>query len=256
MNSASAKELWRIAQRNAATGYGEFPVLRFARPRPTRMRPLTRLRVESLEDRSIPAVFGNPWPDGSNITLSFLADGTDIHGTASNLSSTILSGTSGDAGRLAILRAMQSWVANANINVGLVGDNGAAYDAAGAVQGDSRFGDIRVGGRNWADDVLSLTTAFNYFSTESGNIAVNTGKAFTYGSVSGDFDLFTAMLQETGHSLGVGNSTEQSSVMYEYYQGAHAGLSAGDITAIQSLYGARHGDALEGLTGNNSTITA
>src|SRR5258707_6445922 len=191
------------------------------------MRPFTRLRVEHLEDRSLPAVFWNPWPDGSNITLSFVPDGTDIHGTASNLSAAILAGPSGAPARLSILRAMQSWVANANVNVGLVGDNGAAYDATGAVQGDSRFGDIRVGGRDWANDVLSLTTTFNYFNTESGNVAINTGQSFSYGNVSGNYDLFTAMLQETGHSLGVGNSDDQSSVMYEYYKDARSGLSAG-----------------------------
>src|SRR5439155_1888266 len=102
----------------------------------------------------------------------------------------------------------------------------------------------------------SLTTTFNYFNTESGNVAINTGQSFSYGNVSGDYDLFTAMLQETGHALGVGNSDDTSSVMYEYYQGARSGLSAGDVASIQSLYGARHGDAFEGTNGNNTIGTA
>src|ERR1051326_6216676 len=110
------------------------------------MRP-AKLNLECLEDRSVPAVFGNPWPD-SNITLSFALDGTDINAAPSNLSAT-LSALGSSAAQNEILRAFQTWAANANINIGLVGDNGAAWNAPGLVQGDSRFGDIRVGGRAW-----------------------------------------------------------------------------------------------------------
>lgn len=217
------------------------------------MRPKFSLALEHLEDRCVPATFGNPWPDGSHITLSFAPDGTNISGTASNLS--VL--TSGNlAARDAILGAFQNWAANANINLGLVSDNGDAFDVAGAVQGDSRFGDIRVGGRAWASDVLALTTPFNYFNTQSGNVALNTAASLTVGGANGTRDLFTVMLQESGHSLGIGNSPDLGSVMYEYYQGVRTGLSAADIASIQALYGARKQDLLEGLTGNNSFATA
>ena len=33
------------------------------------MRSTTRLRMEPLEDRCVPATFGNPWPNGSNATF-------------------------------------------------------------------------------------------------------------------------------------------------------------------------------------------
>src|SRR5262245_36602448 len=95
------------------------------------------LHVEHLEDRTVPAVFGSPWPDGSNITLSIVPDGTNINGAGSNLNQ-ILSGPNGAAAKDAILRAFQNWVAKANINIGLVSDNGSAFDAAGEIQHDSR----------------------------------------------------------------------------------------------------------------------
>src|SRR4051812_45129125 len=100
----------------------------------------TPLGVEALESRDLPATFGTPWPDGQHLTLSFAPDGTPIGGTASNLSAVLDSNA-----RLAALRAFQTWAQFANVNIGLMGDTGAAFGTGGAVQGDSRFGDIRVG---------------------------------------------------------------------------------------------------------------
>src|SRR5262249_39595949 len=157
------------------------------------MRPTVPLKVEHLEDRCVPATFGHPWADSSHITLSFVADGTNISGVASNLDTT-LAGMGSAAARMEILRAFQTWVANANLNIGLVSDNGADFDAPGAVQGDPRFGDIRVGGRAWASDVLSLTTPFNYFNTGSGNVAINTAATLNIGGGAGTHDLYTVML--------------------------------------------------------------
>src|SRR5439155_3824771 len=165
-------------------------------------------------------------------------------------------GIGGNTARDEILRAYQTWVANANLNIALVADNGAAFDAPGAVQGDARFGDIRVGGRAWAGDVLSLTTPFNYFNTQSGNVALNTAAALTLGGANGSHDLYTVVLQEAAHSLGVSNSTDITSVMYEYYQGARTGLSAEDVASIQALYGTRQPDAYEGPGGNDTLATA
>src|SRR5262245_43790487 len=179
------------------------------------------LTVEKLEDRSVPAVFGTPWSDSSHITLSFAPDGTLISNAPSNLTSFL--GENNAAGRDEILRAYQNWVASANINIGLVADSGDAFDAPGEVQGDSRFGDIRIGARAWASDVLALTTPFNYFNPGSGNVAINSGVSYSVAGSSGTYDLFTVIMQESGHSLGLGNSTNTNSVMYEWYQGKRTG---------------------------------
>jgi hypothetical protein len=42
----------------------------------SRRRP--SLRVEVLEDRCVPATWGNPWPDANHLTLSFAPDGTQV----------------------------------------------------------------------------------------------------------------------------------------------------------------------------------
>lgn len=211
------------------------------------MNPTFTPRLTRLEDRTVPADFGNPWLDSMHVTLSFAPDGTDIVGAPSDLS-THLAALSPSA-RLDILRAFQSWVVHANLNVGLVADGGQSFTTGGAIQGDARFGDIRIGGRALHNDVLAITAPFNLFGSNSGNVVLNTAPSMAS-------DLFTVFLQEAGHAFGIDNSPNRKSVMYEWYRGARAGLAAEDIAAIQALYGARAHDAYEGASGNNTLATA
>jgi hypothetical protein len=205
------------------------------------------VRFEQLEDRLAPATFGTPWPDGERLSLSFAPDGTSISGTASDLF-----GALGPQARLDILRAFQAWAVHANVNIGLVADSGAAFGTAGGVQGDPRFGDVRIGGRALGPDVLAVTAPYSHFDNYSGDVVLNTSAAFG----PGGFDLFTVFLQEAGHALGVGNSPDPASAMYEYYGGVRAGLSGADVAALQELYGVRQGDRFEGPGGNGTVATA
>ena len=50
-------------------------------------------------------------------------------------------------------------------------------------------------------------------------------------------DLFTVVLHEAGHALGLGHSDQPGAVMYPYYRFAY-GLTSDDIAGIQDLYGA------------------
>ena len=54
-------------------------------------------------------------------------------------------------------------------------------------------------------------------------------------------DLFSVVLHEAGHALGLGHSDKPGAVMYPYYRRA-AGLTVEDIAAIRELYAARVGD--------------
>ena len=218
------------------------------------MRP-TRLRLEQLEDRSVPATYNIPWANASGLTLSFAPDGTDINGAQSNLWSA-LGGLGSDSVKLDILRAFQNWAVNSNINIGLVSDDGSAFDAPGQFQGDPRFGDIRIGGRALASDVGALTTPVNYFNTQSGNMMWNTSALFSLNGAAGTLDLTTVALHEAGHDFGLADNADPTSVMYGSYQGIRRAPSATDIAAVQALYGTRLPDAFEGATGNGTLATA
>ena len=49
------------------------------------MRRQTRLSVEGLERRDVPAQFGIPWANGTALTVSFAPDGADVDGSANQL---------------------------------------------------------------------------------------------------------------------------------------------------------------------------
>src|ERR1700751_5339129 len=109
-----------------------------------KIAPFARLVVEQLEDRLAPAIYGTPWPDPEHLTLSFAPD-TTLGGTsASNLSQTLNAVAPTSTWEREILRAFQTWAVNANINLAVVSDGGQPLGSAGAVQGDPRFGDIRI----------------------------------------------------------------------------------------------------------------
>ena len=49
--------------------------------------------------------------------------------------------------------------------------------------------------------------------------------------------LSSVLLHELGHSLGLSDSQDISSVMYPYYSSGDLGLTPDDIAGIQALYG-------------------
>src|SRR3954451_9242071 len=98
-----------------------------------RARPLC---LEVLEDRTNPSAFNVPWADGAHLTLSFVPDGTTVQGAPSTLFQSLTSVGPAPAWEREILRAFQSWAANAELNIGYVTDNGAPLGSTGAVQGD------------------------------------------------------------------------------------------------------------------------
>ena len=79
-----------------------------------------RLVVEQLEDRVAPAIFGTPWPDPEHLSLSFAPDSTLGGISASNLFQTLNAVAPTSSWELQILRAFQTWAANANINTAVL----------------------------------------------------------------------------------------------------------------------------------------
>jgi hypothetical protein len=133
----------------------------------------------------------------------------------------------------------------ANINIARVADSSLDFDTPGLSQGDSRFGDIRFGGYQFLNDATTL--AQTYYPppnglTAAGNIEINMALNFNLGA---DYDLYSVMLHETGHALGLEHATNPAEVMYPNYQGIRAGLSPGDIAGIRAIYGPRTADAYQ-----------
>jgi hypothetical protein len=189
---------------------------------------------------------GESWPNPNHITYSIAPDGVFWdHGT-NNLNATFDArfGTGG-IWQAQIARALATWESVANINIAPVADGPYDFNTLGSAQGDPRFGDIRFGGYGFPGNTTTL--AQTYFpppngSTAAGDVEVNTSMNINIGST---YDLYSLLLHETGHSLGLDHAKNPVDVMYEDYQGVRTGLAAGDIAGIQAIYGARTQDGYQ-----------
>jgi hypothetical protein len=210
------------------------------------------LHIEHLEHRLVPTTYGIPWLDPEHLTVSFAPDGTAIAGHVSSLFQTLDSYQLTAAWQREILQALQTWAVNANIDLSVQGDSGDPFGAAGKLQGDPRFGDIRVGAQAMAASELAITVPFDPFL--SGTLG---GKILLNNQVPLDAThLLPIALHEAGHALGLDDSSDPNSAMYEHYDPTHTSLTASDITALQALYGARTSDRYHGTRGGHSFHTA
>lgn len=208
---------------------------------------------QQLEDRTLPhTAFGIPWADPGHLTLSFAPDGTATQVGANSLFREMKDAGSVAAWQREVLRAFQTWAAYTNINIGLVRDGGQPFGAAGAVQGDRRFGDVRVGAAPLSPDVVASASPFSWTGTTlSGDLLFNTDQRFRIGNVAGTYDIFSIALHEAGHAFGLDHTSESGSALNEGYSYLR-GLSTDDIANIREMYGVRVHDRYDAAGGNDS----
>ncbi|HEV3024592.1 MAG TPA: matrixin family metalloprotease, partial [Pirellulales bacterium] len=200
--------------------------------------------IERLEHRYALTQFGVPWPVPQQLTYSFVPDGTLVEGSQpSNLFASLNDASGSTDWQAAVTQALQTWAAATNVNFTPVPDGGEALGAPGLVQGDPRFGDIRLAAAPLTPDVLALGTPFSFSAgTLSGDIVLNSNYQFGEGP-NAAYDLCSVVLHEVGHILGVPDSTNPASVMYGQFLGVRTGLVPDDVNAVDAVYGARPLDA-------------
>jgi hypothetical protein len=222
-----------------------------------RQKLTRRLFAEQLETREVPATFGVPWPDAQHLTVSFAPDNTSANGSPNALFQSLNAHAPTSAWQTEILRALQTWAVQANINIGIVSDGGQAIGTSGSLQSDTRFGDIRIAAIPEGTGVLAITSPVDMLAgTRSGDIMLNSSANLNIGGGLSQYDLYSVALQESGHALSIGNSLDINSPMFEIYQGVRTGLTPGDIANLRALYGARLADQYEGTAGNGTIASA
>ncbi len=193
-----------------------------------------------------PAPGGATW---SRMAAGVASGGPDPHGGSGVTTAfTALLGQAGAAADAYIDSVLNVWAdASGFTNLGQVADSGAAFGASNAMGG--HLGDIRVGAIFIDGAVGSnvLAHAFNPCTNSlcgaggsiGGDLHIDNGNAWVDDpNAVFDLDLFTVLLHEFGHSLGLGHSDVVGSVMEPTYAGARRALTADDLAGIQALYGA------------------
>ena len=201
-------------------------------------------------------VGGFPAPGGAtwSIMTSGLGDGTigglgvAAHGSNLTVDFDTMVTPAADGYEASVVgAALDIWAAVCGFtNLGSVADGGGGAGASGP--GGGYPGDIRVAG--W--ELIAATTLAHAW--QPGNEAIFGADGYIAGDVhmdvartwvdedddttaDGDYDFFTVMLHELGHSLGLGHSTVVGALMEPIYAGGHRWLHADDIAGIVAIYG-------------------
>lgn len=212
------------------------------------MRRAKELRILRLEDRNVPATFGIPWTDPSHLTISFAPDQTTVTTGKSVLFQTLNSQQPTVVWQREILRALQTWAEVANVDIGVVSDNGAPF-GSNSGSGPTRVtGDIRVSAVSMAPTSLAIGLPPDPFFGDywSGEVVYNAANQLNPAQAT----LYSVIAHEFGHALGLPSSSDTASIMYNFATTPGTKLAPSDVTAIQALYGVRQPDRYDAEESN------
>ncbi len=209
------------------------------------------LQVERLEPRILMfAASGYKWAN-PDVSVSYLPDGTSTEGYTSTLFAELDAVAPRATWQREFARALQSWANVSNLNFRFVSDDGSVTGTFGSSQGDSRFGDIRLG----AHPLTNGYIGYAYYpssTTKGGDIFLEPNTTFKVGSY---LDLYSTLVHEVGHAIGLAHGPS-GSIMFPTIMSVYAGLAADDIAGVQSLYGVRNADSYDLAAANNTWATA
>ncbi|MCI0455515.1 MAG: matrixin family metalloprotease [Gemmataceae bacterium] len=200
-----------------------------------------RPAVEGLEARIVPyALSGYKWA-AANVSASFMPDGSATDSSApSNLFATLNSYHPTASWQREFARALQTWASYTPLNFRFVTESGSTQ------------GDIRLGAYARSDSYVG----YAYYpsgTSRGGDIFLNSQSSFQIGA---HLDLYSVLLHESGHALGLGHSSQAGAVMYPTISGVFGGLTADDSAGIQAIYGTRNHDTYDSGSGNNALASA
>ena len=199
-------------------------------------------------------LMGGQWDNAKPISFSVAPDGVNWNQGVNNVNTQLNAEFAGASWQKLIAEALQTWAASSNLNFTETGDGAYDLNTPGQSQGDPRFGDIRVGGSAFPTTTIAQTYGPPpNGATAGGDVMLNT--SYNFGP-NGPYDLETVLIHEVGHSLGLGESPQPSSLMYSYYSGVRHDLGAADIEGIQSIYGARVADLFQSKGEATSSTSA
>lgn len=146
-----------------------------------------------------------------------------------------------------LMGVFSTWASVCNLTAFMVPDGGVPGGAPEAIGG--HLGDIRIGVIGGFSSASVLAHAYlpgteglyGPGGTLTGDVHVNEAKDWVDDPFDDDdgmeYDLFTVLLHEVGHALGLGHSDVPGAVMAPTYEGGKRDLTEDDIEGIQTLYG-------------------